>query len=251
MIRYNIYATLLDGFQDYLNSSEIYQEYWGFSENPSKTEEEFETEQFQGLIDRINRVPFDSEAADKGTAFNEVIDCIIEHRKSEKMELSKDEFSINVVYKERQFSFPLQQTQSFASQYKGAVCQLFTSGTLTTKYGDVCLYGYIDELMPLSAHDIKTTSKYKAFKFRNGWQKIVYPFCLQSQGSDVSDFFYDVVRFKDNQNNFDTFREFYAYCPKRDIKLLTDHVERLIEFVELNRCLITDLKIFNLHDTTF
>ena len=68
---HNFYATLLDSFGSYLNSSRIYQEYWGFAENPSKTEEEFEKEQFQGLIDKINRVPFSSEAADKGTAFNE------------------------------------------------------------------------------------------------------------------------------------------------------------------------------------
>ena len=41
------------------------------------------------LIDRINRKPFDSEAADKGTAFNEVIDCMIENRKSETVQVEK------------------------------------------------------------------------------------------------------------------------------------------------------------------
>ena len=35
---YKIYATLLDTFQGYLDSSELWQEYWGFSEDPSKTE---------------------------------------------------------------------------------------------------------------------------------------------------------------------------------------------------------------------
>ena len=87
-VSYKFYATLLDGYQDYLRSSEIYQEYWGFSENPSKTEDEFEVEQLQGLINRINRVPFDSEAADKGTAFNEVVDCLVLNQKTAREDMS-------------------------------------------------------------------------------------------------------------------------------------------------------------------
>ena len=61
MYSYNFYATLLDKFGDYLNSSRIYQEYWGFAENPEKSEEDFEKEQFQGLINTLNRVKFESE----------------------------------------------------------------------------------------------------------------------------------------------------------------------------------------------
>ena len=72
---YRIYATLLDSYFNYLNSDVIYERYYGWSENPPYTEEEFRQKQFQELIDRINRRPFDSEAADKGTAFNEVIDA--------------------------------------------------------------------------------------------------------------------------------------------------------------------------------
>ena len=87
-VSYKFYATLLDGYQDYLRSSEIHQEYWGFSENPSKTEDEFEMEQLQGLINRINRVPFDSEAADKGTAFNEVVDCLVLNQKTAREDMS-------------------------------------------------------------------------------------------------------------------------------------------------------------------
>ena len=70
---YRIYATLLDSYFNYLNSDVIYERYYGWSENPPYTEEEFRQKQFQELIDRINRRPFDSEAADKGTAFNEVL----------------------------------------------------------------------------------------------------------------------------------------------------------------------------------
>lgn len=241
---FNIYATLLDGFQDYLDSSEIYQEYWGFSEDPQKSEEEFEKEQFQGLIDRINRVPFDSEAADKGTAFNEVVDCILQNCNSEKMTLSsyKEKNIITAEYNNRTFNFPMQETKDFAKQFDKALCQVYAEKLLFTKYGYVKLYGYIDEVMPLCLHDIKTTSKYKAGKFRKHWQKIVYPYCV----SDESMLFeYNIVRFKDTYNNFDTYTESYTFVPERDIKLLTDHVERFIEFLLFNQSLITDKKIFN------
>src|SRR5574343_653915 len=88
-VDYKVYATLLDSFMDYQDSDAIWDKYWGWSEDPPHTPEEFHQLQFQSLIDRINRVPFDSEAADRGTAFNEVVDCMIEHRKSEKVEIER------------------------------------------------------------------------------------------------------------------------------------------------------------------
>ena len=50
---YRIYATLLDSYFNYLNSDVIYERYYGWSENPPCTEEEFRQKQFQELIDRI------------------------------------------------------------------------------------------------------------------------------------------------------------------------------------------------------
>jgi hypothetical protein len=259
MTKYNIYATLLDAFQGYLSSSDVYQQYWGFAESPSKTEDEFEEEQFQGLIDRINRVPFESEAADKGTAFNELIDSMVHTKqfitngkpinpKMEVLRSNKEKGVFEVKYNGREFEFPLNPTVEFSKRFKGSFCQVMTEAILPTKYGDVCLYGYIDELMPMSVHDIKTTSKYSAGKFRKHWQKIVYPYCLNANGNNVKDFEYNIVLFKDKSNNFETFTEYYAYVPERDNKLLTEHVESLIEFLESNRGKITDLKIFNQHE---
>ena len=94
MRKYNIYATLLDTFQNYLDSDKIYSRYWGNSENPPRTPKEFEQLQYQAVLDRINRMPFDSDAADRGTCFNEIIDCIVERRKSDKMELLSTETTI-------------------------------------------------------------------------------------------------------------------------------------------------------------
>ena len=64
--KYMMYATLLDSFQNYLNSDTLWYQFYGSSDNPKYSIEEYETKSFKELIDRINRVPFESEAADKG-----------------------------------------------------------------------------------------------------------------------------------------------------------------------------------------
>jgi hypothetical protein len=240
---------LLDAFQGWLSSSEIYNDYWGFSEDPKKTEEEFEKEQFQSLINRINRVPMlweDSEAADRGTAFNEVVDCVMANCKSEKMVLSsnKEAGTISAEYNKRNFIFPFALIKEFSEYFKGGVSQVYTDGFLTTKYGDVQLYGYIDELLPLSVHDIKTTGKYKAGKFRNNWQHIVYPFCLNQSGNKVNQFEYNVAVLGAN-NTYQTFTEHYHYRPEAHDTLLINHIEHFINFIEINKNLITDKKLFN------
>lgn len=242
-MKYQIYATLLDSFWGYLNSDVIYNRYWGFSENPPHTEEEFQQKQFQELIDRINRVPFDSEAADKGTAFNEIVDCIIENRNSELMDIRKETINNNLFivakFKEREFSFPVNLCREFASYFKGALTQQRVEAILPTSRGDVLLYGVIDELMPTSIHDIKTTGNYSAFKFKDHFQHLVYPYCLYMDGSYIRDFEYNITDFKE------TYTEYYTFIPERDIPVLTSHCEMLIDFIEENKSLITDKKIFN------
>ena len=127
-ISYKIYPTLLDCFMCYQDSDVIYDKYWGFSEDPPQTPEEFHQLQFQGLIDKINRVPFDSEAADKGTAFNEVVDCLIEKRNSDKVKIEKIKNNDCVVdvmatYNNRIFTFDINLLREFADYYKGALTQ--------------------------------------------------------------------------------------------------------------------------------
>lgn len=271
--KYRFYATLLDCYNDYINSDAIWDKYWGFSQNPPHTPEEFRQKQFQQVIDRINRVPFDSEAADKGTAFNEVIDCMVEHRNSDKMTIrevyepalsiqdwaytgngevnlrrrtlgSGKLMAIEVKYNNRVFSFDIDLCRKFESLFKGALTQQFVSAILPTSLGDVEVYGYIDELMPLSVHDIKTTGSYSVGKFKTHWQHIVYPYCLYKNGSDVKLFEYDVAEI-DKYDRWKYFKETYAFDPDRDIPILTAHCEDLIKFIEDNRNLITDKKIFN------
>ncbi|WP_368109541.1 HNH endonuclease [Bacteroides salyersiae] len=248
--KYRFYATILDAFWNYLNSDIVYARYWGFSENPPHTEDEFHELQFQELIDRINRKPFDSEAADRGTAFNEIIDCMIENRKSSIMEISRvyhDDgtlYGIKAVYNNRTFTFHIDLCRELSDYFKGALTQQRVEAILPTAYGDVLVYGLIDELMPTSVHDIKTTGNYSVGKFKNHFQHLVYPFALMQNGSDVRTFEYNIVEFNKGGYVVDTYTETYVFNSERDIPILTNHCEEFIRFLEENRALITDTKIF-------
>lgn len=237
--KFKFYATLLDAFSNYLRSDAIYERYWGFSENPPHTPEEFKEQQFQSLIDTINRVPFDSEAADRGTCFNEIVDALIENRKPNGVEVERvDGVLYHASYNERTFDFPIALCLEFANYYKGALTQQRVEAILPTCFGEILVYGVIDELMPLSIHDIKTTGNYYVGKFKDHWQHIVYPYCLMRNGGDVRLFEYNITDFKN------TYTESYTFVPERDIPILTDHCEEFIRFLNDNRDLITDKKIF-------
>lgn len=247
-LKFKFYPTLLDAFTSYLKSDAVWERYWGFSENPPHTPEEFSERQLQSLIDTINRVPFDSEAADKGTAFNEVVDCMIENRKSDKIQVERlltdipdgrlAVTGLRATYNNRRFDFPVSVCREFANYYKGALTQQRVEAILPTCFGDVLLYGYIDELMPMSVHDIKTTRSYYVGKFKDHWQHIVYPYCLMQNGSNVRLFEYNITDFRN------TYTESYMFVPERDIPILTNHCEEFIRFLNDNRDLITDKKIF-------
>ena len=234
--KFKLYATLLDSFQNYVDRAELYQKYYGFAENPAYSDTEWDLKMEHELIDKINRVPFESEAADKGTAFNEVVDCIIENRKSTIMEVTvnREIGIIYVSYNSHLFEFSIELCKEFANYFKGALTQQRTSRLIETCYGWVEVYGVIDELMPLCIHDIKTTSKYEAFKYKNNWQHIVYPFC-----TGINDFEYNITDFKD------TYTEKYVFDIERDTERLKKHCEHFIGFLYLNENLITDKKIFN------
>lgn len=77
-LRYRFYPTLLDAFQNYVDSNSIWDKYYGNSETPSLTMEEFHSQKLQDLLDNINRVEHDpSEAAAKGTCLNEIVDRLV------------------------------------------------------------------------------------------------------------------------------------------------------------------------------
>lgn len=281
---YSAYATLLDSFQSYLDAEKTYYKYFT-SENPSVTVDEWCDKMYIDLINKINRVPFTSEAADRGTAFNELVDALIKKPLAERVkedDMESEDITFRVVLlqikgrrktdpiteryayevvfdpdkvqRERcaglkdeekpqlrepqTFNFFKDVTDEFVTYYEGALPQVFVKGTLETHFGTIDLYGYADELLPFSCHDIKTTKNYHSGNFKEHWQHIVYPFCLKQMGMDISHFEYNVTNFKE------TFSEVYVFEEERDIPKLRDICERFIQFVETNRDVITDTKVF-------
>ncbi len=249
--KYQFYATLLDTYQSYLNSEVLWQRYWGNStKEDAITAEEFEQKCKQDLIDRINRVPFESEAADQGACFNEIVDCLILNRNTDRDDMviksDRDRQIIAATFRDRTYEFPMHICREFSNYYQGAVPQMLCEGMLLTKYGNVRVYGYIDELMPFSIHDIKTTKSYSTGSFRDHWQHHVYPFCIEQLGSKIDYFEYNICEIKRGVrgDKFATFTEHYPYNAAESTIALTAHCEGLIEFIEAHRSQITDLRIF-------
>nr|DAO87467.1 MAG TPA: hypothetical protein [Caudoviricetes sp.] len=263
VVGYQLYPSLIDAYTDYSKSEVIYNKYWGGAETPSLTLEEYEAKAFQDLIDKINRVPKDLIKADIGTVFNELVDCLILGHKSTKIEVEKlhddagNVVSLRANYNGRSFVYPLDFVRLFVDNYKGAIPQMLVEGVLPTRRGDVRLYGYLDELMPLSVHDIKTTGSYEVGKFKDHSQHLVYPYCLKQMGYTGVDLFsYDVAEISTNITKQTpeppevvvklkaTYSEEYLFTPERDIPILEGKVVEIIDFIEANRHLITNPKIF-------
>lgn len=209
MPKYRIYASLLDSFDWYLRSEK--------------------EESFQELIDKINRVPFTSEAAERGTDFNTCIDYLLcgEGEQQTYLDLiNKHEFSREVILE-------------VCGKMVKPIPQHRTSGILQTSKGDVELYGDVDYIEFTKAIDLKTTKNYELGKYANSWQRKVYPFCLRSEGIEIDTFEFLVTDFEH------VYREPYPVDPLGDMMDLINITEHFIEFLEANRDKITDKKIFN------
>lgn len=266
--KYRIYPSLLDKYEALLHVEEEVESPFNLDAETGeykRTEEEIEFELKKSLIDAINRVPFDSEAADRGTAFNAIIDSYI-HRCPHKVATEREPYEIggfadaNVVQvyfpergdgvqKERSFIFDRQWCIDEGKYFAGCISQLLVKAVLPTRYGDVELYGYIDELRRDVVYDIKTTSRYQFGKYAGGWQRHVYPYCLIASGmmEGVKAFEYTAYQLKKSRTGLISgtrYPEYYVYDHAQSTAMLTAHCEAFIEFLEANRELITDKKIF-------
>ena len=265
--KYKIYPSLLDKFEQYLRADEEAESFFNVDRETGeykKSPDEVEAELKQSLIDSINRVPFSSEAADKGTAFNEIIDCYVQGVPHVPTEASpyeiigdKETNTIQVTFPEkdispmRNFLFDRNWCIEEAQYFAGACSQVFVRAILPTQYGDVELYGYIDELIKDVVYDIKTTKSYQWGKYEHGWQRHVYPYCLIASGQmeSIAGFEYTAYQMKGGTSRTplisgERHPEYYTYNHEQTVKRLTNHVERFIEFLEVNKELITDKKIF-------
>ena len=260
-IRYRIYPSLLDKFQALLDVDQTVEEFWNLdSEGDYKeTADEMSDRLEKELLDAVNRVPHEPiEAADKGTCFNEVIDCLISHRKCEYegMDIRSGEIAGNRVITAKlngfEFHYDLAFCREVAECLKGAISQHRCEAVMPTRYGDVELCGYADEIVSDVVVDIKTTSRYDFGKYGKGWQRFVYPWCLTESGEvqGISSFEFLVVVWKGGTSRTPVltgtlYDEYYTYTSHEDAGLAIRQVcERFIEWLEAHREQITDKKIF-------
>jgi uncharacterized protein YlaI len=274
---YRIYPSLLQKFQSLLDVELEVNDFWNIDSdgNYKKTADELSDKyeaELLAMVNRESREPI--EAASQGTAFNEIVDCLIENRGSSnesivirsvwydpscKMVIGgdpddiKDKTGLEKVIEASldgfTFYFNTQFCKEASSYFKGSIPQYLCSAILPTQYGDVELYGYIDELRQDKVYDIKTTSNYQYGKFENGWQKDVYPYCLVASGDcdEITEFEYTVFllkKLKDQPITGTMYRECYSYNHERTRQRLTQMCERFIEWLEAHRDQIKDRKIF-------
>lgn len=213
--KYRFYATLLNAYEWYKESE---------ADNA-----------FQEFIDKINRVPFVSEAADKGTAFNELVDDIIASKNDP---VNKDD-----KFEKNGFVFPADIAIECAYYVEFGIPQVRETAFIETMLGIIEVYGEIDYILPaMEQVDLKTTKAWELGKYLPTWQHIVYPYCIYQQTGLESTFTYLATDFKT------VVKEQYIYNHSRDSERLKSICVELAQFVEEHRSLITDLKIFNLHD---
>lgn len=257
---YRFNASLLNAFQGLLDSEALWEEFYGSSEEPKYTLEEWYAKQEQELLDGINRVQSEPiEAADRGTCMNEIVDCIIEHRKPvDKIGIQSIRdpegrpLSIAATLNGFRFVFDANLCMELASYFRGSICQHLCEAIIETAYGPVILYGYSDYIRRDVVYDLKTTGYYKYGKYESGWQKDLYPWCLIESGEldRVSGFEYTAVKLsgggvKDPIITGEVFREWYDYNHPAAGDRLRGICEALVLWVEQHREQITHPRIFN------
>lgn len=276
-VKYRFTPSLLNSFQRYLDSDIDADDFMNIDRETGEqrlTADEIAASRERELLDSINHVEsVPSESADKGTCFNEIIDCMLLNRKS-----TRDDVQIDVVYVDEKgntfgqpnapeatgetvkalrakmddfvFLYDIETCKQVAAYFAGSVPQQYCSAVISTCYGDVELYGYIDYIQRDMVKDMKTTTRYAFGKYENGWQKDVYPYCLIESGDmpDVSAFEYTVYVWSGGSSRTPLltakqYKEEYTYNHAKTTARLRQMCERFIEWVELHRDEITYKKL--------
>lgn len=99
---------------------------------------------------------------------------------------------------------------------------------------NVEIYGYIDVVGEGRAIDLKTTNTYKSGKYNNNFQNL-YLLGLRNKGINQLD--YLVTDFKEVYVESYNVRQF-------NFNPMLDEIEEFTKFLEINKSLITDRKIF-------
>jgi len=264
--KWRLTPSLLNKWSDLVNADRDWESFYGDADEPSVSPEDFYAKREKELLDAINRVAFVSEPASKGTALNELVDCIIENRKP------KEGMIVERVYQQDEcdatkknlvalrveldlfcWFFDINLVRSLADYFKGSVCQHRCEAVMETSLGPVILYGDADYIRQDVVYDLKSTSKYSAYgKYEGGWQKELYPWALTESGemNGISGFEYTIVPLTAGSGSLKAVtgeikKEFYAYDHNASTGRLRAVCEAFIPWIEEHRNLITHKRIFN------
>lgn len=258
---YRIYPSLLDSFQHLKDSEKQYDSFPNLhiDGEHSKTLEEIEDENKSRLLNIINRVPVpwsESGLMDRGTAFNHVVDQLNGNEPKDKslnLTVDVENNTLSVVVNKREFVFDYDWCRKASDYFYRSQCQVMAESSITIPNGNVELYGYIDELKGNMVYDIKTTSFYSFGKFSKAWQKHLYTYCLTNSGDakDIEGFEYTVFTMSPMKEGMvnrirSMDKEYYSFSYDDTHDLLTGILSEFTDFLETNRDIITDRKIFGL-----
>ena len=261
---YRITPSLLNKWTELVNADRDWETYYGSADEPSISSEEYYAKKEQELLDTINRVPFVSEAASRGTALNEIVDCIVDNRKQREDMVVERVYQPDVKEAENlvalraeldgfAFFFDIGLVRELASYFKGSICQHRCEAVMDTFLGPVILYGDADYILRDVVYDLKTTSKYSAYgKFSEGWQKDLYPWALieSEEMEGITGFEYTIVPLSGGNATSPIITgeiktEWYDYSHGMATRRLRQVLEAFLPWIEEHRSLITHKRIFN------
>lgn len=212
-IKYQIYPTLLDSFR-----------YW-------KDHEEDQSA-FNDLIDKLNGVTIEqTEENLKGIAFENLINGLIDK-----------EFNIqfeDYIFQGFKFNFNI-VNKVFNKLSRCIAKQLKLDGIVSTKFGNVRLYGIFDYEFPQMMADLKTTSNY-GLKTEGSEKVKKYKFNFQHKFTSLLT----------NKLEFNYVITDFTYFYIENFKLGQDlnaktiiEIEEFIEFIEMFKYKIKKSKVF-------
>lgn len=271
---YKIYPSALIKFQQLLDYEQVAEEDWNKvsqaaldrGEYPGSevgdyklTPDEMHTQIEVELINSINRIEKGPmEAADKGTAFNEIVDCLIENRPSSREDCvlgslitPEGRRIIRAAINSFIFDYDIDLCRESADFFKGSIPQYLAKAEMQTSRGTVELYGYIDEWVGPRMYDIKTTSRYDFGKFEKGWQRHIYPWCVIESGeaTEIQSFTYWVVEWAYQRKGEpltakNVYEETYTYDHAESGRKIAEMLELFLAWLESRREYIQDRRIF-------